>query len=140
MAGKFKKNRTAEDRLLRIEKMVDAWNARLASIDNNMKHYLKARLPAATSAAERKRAVIARMEALVKVIDEAGIKSFRASSTSKLGSQRVLFHCSHNQAAKLRRLLDTDMRNWRHLAEKEESNGTKSSDAMPQVPSDSGDE
>ncbi len=140
MAGRFKKNRTAEDRLDRIEKMVDAWNARLTSIDSNMKHYLRKRLPEATTIAERQRAVVARMEALVKVIDEAGIKSFKPESTSKLGVKRVLFHCSHNQATKLRRLLDTDMRNWRHLPAQEESNGTESSDAMPQVPTDSGDE
>ena len=129
MAGRFKKNRTADDRLDRIEKMVDAWNARLASIDSNMKHYLKVRLPKATTAAERQRMVLQRMEALVKVIDDAGIKSFRSESTTKLGAQRVLFHCSHNQAMKLRQLLDTDMRNWRHLPQ-EESDGSPRPDAL----------
>ena len=92
-----------EANVKRLEKLVSAWTHRLASIDNNQKHYLAKKLPVRLQylkTLKRAESIVEDLQAMV------GRQRIGVTRTTKSGADRVLFMCSHNQAAALRKMAD----------------------------------
>ena len=106
-----------EGRLNRFEISLNSMKKlrdRIKSIADSQKYYLKKRLPKEGQKAKRK--YLAKMERVLKTIDRfleatQGV-NFRSSIGRKEqgGARSCLFMCTTNEAKKLRRLLNQDMR------------------------------
>lgn len=119
-------DRSAEERLNRIEKLVNTWHERLASIDYNLKHYVKKRMPRMKKREQLSERAIHHMETLLKAFEANGHSGVMSTNRGK--DKRIIFMCNHNQAVKLRAFLDNDLRNghlWKTLEDTalEVSNG-----------------
>lgn len=127
MAKRRIEERTNEERLERLEKMALKWNERQMAIDHNMKHYLKKRMPLRKKLEERRREMFIRINKFLRALPPRS----KLVSTSKAGERRTLFLCSHNQAVKLRALLDSHVTKNHPL--KVKTNGTQTGNAVSEV-------
>jgi len=100
---------TLENRLERLEYRINSWNDRLSSLDYNMKHYLEKRMPIAIKHERIKARLNKKILSLEKALGKVAIHT---TWKAKGGPDRVIFLCTHNQASKLRRIADSDLRNF----------------------------
>ena len=100
-----------EVRINHLEKIVHGWNKRLQSIDNNMKHYIRKRMPLRKLHKNQARKAIGFMKRFYKIVGKANVLTSRKNKNV----HRVIFLCTANQARKLRVIADNDIRNIRGI-------------------------
>lgn len=96
------------------------WDVYLRNIQSNQKFYLEKRMPLRSKHDMAYQNSLKKLEALSQVLDNLDV-SFKAGY-----GQLCLFLCTKNQARKLRRLADEDLRLEHAWKETKRSNGEKS--------------
>ena len=110
---------TTEERLTRLEHTVMGWDIYLRDIKANQKFYLEKRMPLRAKHDNAYQNSLKRLEALYHVLGELDV------SFKKGYGDLTLFICNKNQARKLRKIADQDLRIDHAWKEQNKNNGEK---------------
>jgi DNA repair ATPase RecN len=92
------------------KKRITEATRKVNAMHDNQRHYLRRRAP---KVLKRQRELQKKTEQILKRLERVGKLNFKVSSKAwSKGEQHVLFMCTHNEARKLRSMLNVDFRQF----------------------------